>query len=149
MKRLNSTLVAGAMLLMVLTACNNANQPEASNSSPAANSNPATDVSTAANTPTDAKATLAQMKQVLNETTAAVNAGKFDQAKQKFEQFDRNWEKIEDGVKDRSKDAYKQIEDGMDNVENSLKAAKPDKNQAIAALGSLSKTMDNYTKTLQ
>jgi len=41
-------------------------------------------------------------------------------------------------VKDKSKDAYKQIEDNMDSVNNSLKAAKPDKTKAIAALQSLS-----------
>ncbi len=142
MNHFSKKAIAGMLSLLVLAACSN-NQPSADNSSPAATS----DSSTPASTEADAKSTFATMKQSLERTTKAVNTDDFDLAKQEFEGFGQNWEKIEDGVREQSKELYKQIEQSMDNVDISLKDAKPDKTKANTAIQSLSTTLDNYMKT--
>lgn len=96
------------------------------------------------------KAELTKMTDYLKESTDAVQAGEFEKAKGSFKEFDENWEKVEDGIKDQSKDTYKAIEDGMDEVENTLvKPDSPDKDKAIAALNSLSQTVTQYSSSFK
>ena len=163
----SKTLLISSLLVISLSACgsspesNTATAPNtaatpsaASPASPAATTpNPETrgdDSNNATMVAANTKAELTKMTDYLKESTDAVQAGEFEKAKGSFKEFDENWEKVEDGIKDQSKDAYKAIEDGMDEVENTLiKPDSPDKDKAIAALNSLSQTVNQYSSTLK
>jgi hypothetical protein len=68
----------------------------------------------------------------LREVPPALKAGDFAKARKSFEEFDNNWDSIEDLVKARSADAYTAIEKGMIDIEKSLMPDKPDVAQATA-----------------
>ena len=148
--------ITATLTLLALTACSNSTPPTAE-SSPASTA-PST-VASPASTPAatnsetkndsstaDPKATFANMKAIVAKTTKAVNAGNFAKAQEEFKDFDDgNWMHVEDGVKAKSANTYKQVEDNLDSVNNGIKAAKPDKAKVLAALQSLSKTLNSYT----
>jgi hypothetical protein len=62
----------------------------------------------------------------LREVPPALKDGNFAKARKSFEDFDNNWDSIEDLVKARSSDAYVAIEAGMVQIENALMPGKPD-----------------------
>jgi hypothetical protein len=68
----------------------------------------------------------------LREVPIALKAGDFAMARKSFEEFDNNWDSIEDLVKARNADSYTAIEKGMIDIEKSLMPDKPDVAQATA-----------------
>jgi hypothetical protein len=81
----------------------------------------------------------------LREVPPALKAGNFAKARKSFEEFDNNWDSIEDLVKDRSADAYVAIEKGMIEIEQALMPEKPD----VAATTALVNTvMGRYNAIL-
>lgn len=145
MQKIQQILMASTITVLALAACSNQKPPTVENS---ATPEAASPISSAAEPAT--ADTLTQMKGYLTTADTAINANDFTKAKAEFEEFHENWEKVEDGVKDSSKDAYKQIENGIDEVENNLvRPETPKKEQAIAALQSLSKTLDTHASSLK
>ena len=53
-------------------------------------------------------------------------------ARKSYEEFDANWDSIEDLIKARSQDAYVAIEKGMIEIEETLMPEKPDAAKATA-----------------
>lgn len=140
--------IASTLTVLTLMACTSPQQSTTTENSPtpaATSSAAASPTNTTTATGTGAKDTPSQMKGYLSQSIEAVKANDFTKAKSDFKEFDESWEKVEDGVKEQSKAGYKEIEDAMDQVENTLvKPAAPDKGKAIAALESLSKTVETH-----
>jgi hypothetical protein len=78
---------------------------------------------------------------IVSSTKTAVEAGNFAKAKTEFENFDKSWKDIEDGVKAKSPDSYKAIEDSMDKVTAELKQSKPAKDKVVTELQALEKSV--------
>ncbi len=88
--------------------------------------------------------------QEVDKAIAAAQGGDLAKAKSEFEEFDEDWDKIEDGVKAKSPDAYRTIEDAMDEVELALvKPAAPDKDTALSALRKLRQTIADQAPRLR
>jgi len=68
----------------------------------------------------------------LREVPPALKAGDFAMARKSFEEFDTNWDSIEDLVKARNADSYTAIEKGMIDIERAIMPDKPDVAQATA-----------------
>jgi len=68
----------------------------------------------------------------LREVPPAIKAGDYAKARKSFEEFDANWDSIEDLIKARSADAYVEIEKGMIEIEQALMPEKPDIAHATA-----------------
>jgi hypothetical protein len=97
----------------------------------------------------DPQKVIATMEKVLGQTEKFVKANQFDKANETYKDFDpKYWEKIEDGVKEKSKETYKQVEDGMPDIANNLKAPKPNAAKTIASIQSLKKILATYDKSL-
>lgn len=144
MVNLHRFCLASTLALLALTACSNS-QPSATENSPPSSPAAASPENTTAATKTNAKDTVTQMKGYLAESIKAVQANDLAKAKAEYKECDENWDKVEDGVKEQSKDSYKAIEEAMDQVKNTLvKPTTPDKDKAIAALESLSKTLETH-----
>jgi hypothetical protein len=78
---------------------------------------------------------------IVSSTKTAVEAGNFAKAKTEFENFDKSWKDIEDGVKAKSPDSYKAIEDSIDKVTAELKQSKPAKDKVVTELQALEKSV--------
>jgi hypothetical protein len=139
MVRFNQMGLVGVISLLVLAGCNQAQQspqtPPASGANSSAPSVPASP---------DAATTLPQTTQaddalLLNvlDIRAAVEAGDFAKAQTEFDEFDESWEKVEDGIKDKSPDGYTAIEESMDAVRAALNEAQPNNEKVFAALQEL------------
>ena len=61
-----------------------------------------------------------------------MKAGNFAQARKSFQNFDDNWDSIEDLIKARNADSYVAIEKGMIDIEKALVPDKPDVAQVTA-----------------
>jgi hypothetical protein len=97
-----------------------------------------------------AKPTLVKLKGYLPAAVQALQADDIAQAKQYAQDFNANWKQniIQYSVKNTSQPAHKKLSAGVAQVNNNLiKPATPDKAKAIAALQSLSKAVDEYTKS--
>ena len=68
----------------------------------------------------------------LREVTPALKAGDFAKARKSFQNFDDNWDSIEDLIKARNADSYVAIEKGMIAIEKALTPDKPDVAQVTA-----------------
>jgi hypothetical protein len=143
MVRFNTSLVLILLGSLMFTACST---PQVSDSN--SQSNPVASETTNAATASDPKSDLNSLQKVVLDTTNAVDAKNFDQAKEEFEHFEEYWSKIEDGVKDKSADTYKQVEDAADTVSVGLKVSSPDQAKLLDALRSLSTTLEQYTNSL-
>ncbi len=134
--------------LLSLSACSgsNASNVAPSNAVPEATTAPAAVSTPEAMAPVaDQQQVWANMTQDLAAAEAAIKVKDFARAKAKFESFDEGWDRVEDGVKEKSKDAYKQIEEGIDGVKNTLtRPAQPNAEKAAAALQTLAKTVQTY-----
>jgi hypothetical protein len=67
----------------------------------------------------------------LREVTPALKAGKMDKARASFNEFNDNWDGIEDLVRERSREAYVAIESGMISIERAFMPAQPDTDTVI------------------
>ena len=97
-----------------------------------------------------AKPTLVKLKGYLPAAVQALQADDIAQAKQYAQDFNANWKQkiIQNSVKNTSQPAHKKLSAGVAQVNNNLiKPATPDKAKAIAALQSLSQSVDEYTKS--
>ena len=81
----------------------------------------------------------------LREVTPALKAGDTARAKKAFNEFNDNWDNIEDLVKARSRESYDSIEKGMVTIERQLMPAKPDVDQVTATVASV---MMEYNKVV-
>lgn len=77
----------------------------------------------------------------LREVNPALKAGDLARARKSFNEFDEQWDSIEDLVKIRSREAYDAIEDGTFKISEALKPAAPDVNQVTALVSGV---MDKY-----
>ena len=105
---------------------------------------------TAAAVKDGAKPTLVKLKGYLPAAVQALQADDIALAKQYAQDFNANWKQkiIQYSVKNTSQPAHKKLSAGVAQVNNNLiKPATPDKAKAIAALQSLSKAVDEYTKS--
>jgi hypothetical protein len=68
----------------------------------------------------------------LREVPPALKASDYARARKSFEEFDANWDSIEDLIKARSVDAYMEIEKGMIEIEQALIPERPDVAHATA-----------------
>lgn len=97
---------------------------------------------------TDAKQTLAKLNGYLPAAVKALQDNDIDTAKQYAQDFNANWNQkiIQYSVKNQSQGSYKKISDGVNQVNKLMQSATPDKDKAIAALQSLSKSVQEYAK---
>ena len=79
----------------------------------------------------------------LRDVTPALKAGNFEKAKKSFNDFNDNWDNIEDLVKARSRESYDAIEKGMVTIERQLMPARP---EVDAATASVTEVMTEYNK---
>lgn len=94
-----------------------------------------------------------QLKDLTKHLTLAAEAlkgGDILKAKQQYREFDKGWDRIEDGVKAKSRDSYRKIEKAMSAVKVSLlKPEKPDSTKALAALNKVNETVDAVLPSLR
>jgi hypothetical protein len=138
MSRFKLLLVGGSLALLGLSSCG-----DPQTSVPETSSTAAVKTEAAANP----AAGFTALQNVTEKTTAAVKAGKFDQAKADFEKFEDAWKTVEDGVKVKSSKTYDAIEEGLDSVNGELKNKQPDKAKMLTALQSLSQNIVTAAKS--
>ena len=85
----------------------------------------------------DGVARLRIVRSHLREVPPALKANDYAKARKSFEEFDANWDSIEDLIKARSADAYVEIEKGMIEIEQALMPEKPDVAHATALVNSV------------
>jgi len=85
----------------------------------------------------DEVARLRIVRAPLRQVVPALKAGDVAKAKKSFDEFDNNWDSIEDLVKQRSADSYTSIEKAMVQVDNALMPDKPDVNQVTALVNDI------------
>jgi hypothetical protein len=79
----------------------------------------------------------------LAEALEALEAGDVAKAQHEYEEFDDDWERVEDGVRAKSRDAYRDIELAMSDVKSLLlRQDAPDAARAADALKTLAETID-------
>jgi hypothetical protein len=98
---------------------------------------------------TYAKEKLGELAGYLPAAVKALEANDVDQAKEYAKDFSDNWNQkvIQDSVKTKAPASHQKIAAAVTQVNTVMKAAKPDKAKAIAALQSLSQAVDEYTKS--
>ena len=141
MARFNQILVISALTLLALTGCDS--QASTPKTSPAEIPT-ATAVSTSDKAASPAK--YAELLGVVTNTKAAVQTGNFAKAKTEFDKFENAWKKVEDGIKAKSRKSYDAVEETTEKVMAELKKSKPNKDQVLAQLQSLEKTINSFPK---
>jgi hypothetical protein len=144
MARLNQILVVGAVTLLALTGCDSGQQASTPKTSPA-EIPAATAVSTSDKAASPAS--YADLLSVVANTKAAVQTGNFAKAKTEFDKFETAWKKVEDGIKKKSPKSYDAVEETAEKVMAELKKTKPSKDQVLAQLQSLEKTISSIPKS--
>ncbi len=98
---------------------------------------------------TDMKQTLAKLDGYIPAAVKALQANDVATAKEYTKAFSDNWQQkiIQFSVKSGSQASYNKISANVTQVNNAMKAATPDKTKAIAALQSLTQSVDEYTKS--
>lgn len=144
MARFNQLLVLGAVTVLALAGCDSAKQastPQASPSEiPAASAVSASDKAAS-------PASYAELLSVVTNTKAAVQTGNFTKAKTEFDKFENAWKKVEDGIKAKAPKSYDAVEETTEKVMTELKKSKPSKDQVLAQLQSLEKTIGSIPKS--
>lgn len=144
MARLNHILVASAVTVLALTGCDSAKQASTPKTSPA-------EIPAATAVSTSDKAaspvSYAELVSVVTNTKAAVQTGNFAQAKTEFDKFEKAWEKVEDGIKSQAPKSYDAVEETTEKVMAKLKKSQPSKDQVMAQLQSLEKTIYSIPKS--
>ncbi|MBA2750077.1 MAG: DUF4363 domain-containing protein [Tatlockia sp.] len=133
--RFSHVLMVGAISILALTGCNNA---ETTQSSPEANS--------AAPVATTSTAGYAELLAVVTGTKTSVEAGDYAKAKTEFAKFEDNWKPVENGIKVKSGDSYKAIEDSLDTINAEFKGSTPNKDKVLTALQSMETTINSVSK---
>ncbi len=146
MPRFSHALPFFASLLLIAGVACTTTGTTISAPTPASTAKPASAASPSATSPSQQ---LEAAAQEVDKAIAAAQAGDLAKAKHEFEEFDEDWDKIEDGIKAKSPDAYKAIEDAMDEVEVALvKSGSPSKDAATAALQKLRRVIDEQKPKL-
>ncbi|MEG4318726.1 MULTISPECIES: hypothetical protein [unclassified Microcoleus] len=144
MARLNHILVVSAVTVLALTGCDSAKQASTPKTSPS-------EVPAATAVSTSDKAaspvSYAELVSVVTNTKAAVQTGNFAKAKTEFDKFENSWKKVEDGIKKRDPKSYDAVEETTEKVMTELKKSKPSKDQVLAELQSLEKTISSIPKS--
>lgn len=81
----------------------------------------------------------------LREVNPALKAGDLARARKSFNEFEEQWDAVEDLVKIRSREAYDAIEDGTFKISQALKPASPDINQVTTLVSGV---MDKYNSVV-
>jgi tetratricopeptide (TPR) repeat protein len=81
----------------------------------------------------------------LREVNPAFKAGDLARARKSFNEFEEQWDAVEDLVKIRSREAYDAIEDGTFKISQALKPASPDINQVTTLVSGV---MDKYNSVV-
>ena len=93
---------------------------------------------------------LTKFKNVVTTTLTITKTGNLAQAKKEWANASDTWGEVEDKIKAQSKDTYKTLEDKLSDVQTTLAIPpNPDKDKSIAALQSLSTTVDTYNDKLK
>lgn len=144
MARLNRILVASAVTLIALTGCGGAQEASTPKTSPS-QIPAASAVSTSDKAASPAS--YAELVSVVTNTKAAVQTGNFTKAKTEFDNFENAWKKVEDGIKKTSPKSYDAVEETTEKVMTELKKSQPSKDQVLAQLQSLEKTINSIPKS--
>ncbi len=145
MARLNQILVASAVTLLALTGCGGAQEASTPTKTSPAETPAASAVSTSDKAASPASN--AELLSVVTNTKAAVQTGNFAKAKTEFDKFENAWKKVEDGIKKTSPKSYDAVEETTEKVMTELKKSKPSKDQVLAQLQSLEKTIGSIPKS--
>jgi hypothetical protein len=145
MARLNQILVVGALTLLALAGCDGAQEASTPKTSPSQIPAAATAASTSDKAASPAS--YAELLSVVTNTKAAVQTGNFAKAKTEFDKFETAWKKVEDGIKKTSPKSYDAVEETAEKVMAELKKTKPSKDQVLAQLQSLEKTISSIPKS--
>lgn len=132
--RFSHVLVIGSISILALVGCSNANQGT-TQTSPTANNSSSSGTAT--------QEGYKSLLGVVSNTKAAVEAGDFTKAKAEFNNFEKNWKQVEDGVKVKSPDSYKNIEDSLNQVNREFRGSQLNKQNVLAALQSLGATISS------
>lgn len=143
MARFNQILVLSAISLLALAGCDSAKEASTPPTSPAPVP-AATDVKTEK---AASQGNYAELSGMVSSTKAAVQAGNFATAKTEFDKFEDAWEEVEDGIKAKSPKDYEAVEDTTEKVMAELKKSQPSKDQVLAQLQSLEKTINSIPKS--
>ncbi|WP_017316951.1 hypothetical protein [Mastigocladopsis repens] len=141
MIRLTQILAIGTISILAFTGCNSAEQAT-TQPSPAATSASGVEASKQETSPGGVEGLLG----VVSNTRVAVEAGDFAKAKEEFQKFEDNWQKVEDGIKAKSPDSYEAIEDSADEITGALKGSAPSKEKVMPQLQSLEKNINGVAK---
>ncbi|MEG3842867.1 hypothetical protein [Microcoleus sp. herbarium14] len=144
MARFNQILVLSAISLLALAGCDSAKEASTPKTSPAAVP-AATAVSTSDKAASPAN--YAELLSVVSNTKAAVQTGNFAKAKTEFGKFENAWKKVEDGIKAKAPKSYDAVEETTEKVMAELKKSQPSKDQVLAQLQSLEKTINSIPKS--
>ena len=144
MARLNHILVVSAVTLLALAGCDSGQQASTPKTSPSQ-----IPAATAVNTSDKAAspASYAELVSVVTNTKAAVQTGNFTKAKSEFDKFENAWKKVEDGIKAKAPKSYDAVEETTEKVMTALKKTQPSKDQVLAQLQSLEKTINSIPKS--
>ena len=144
MARFNQILVVSAVTLLALAGCDGAQEASTPKTSPS--QIPAT---TAVSTSDKAAspASYSELLTVVTNTKAAVQTGNFAKAKTEFGKFENAWKKVEDGIKSKAPKSYDAVEETTEKVMAELNKSQPSKEQVLAQLQSLEKTIASIPKS--
>jgi hypothetical protein len=144
MARLNQILVVSAVTLLALTGCDSAKQASTPKTSP---SEVPAATAVSASDKAASPASNAELVSVVTNTKAAVQTGNFPKAKTEFDKFENAWKKVEDGIKKIAPKSYDAVEETAEKVMAELKKSQPSKDQVMAQLQSLEKTINSIPKS--
>ncbi len=85
---------------------------------------------------------------IVQRAIAATQAGDLGGALREYRAYENRWFEIEDGVREVSRDAYRAIEARMNEVGVALTAARPDKDEVLAALTALDQENQRFVAGL-
>ena len=143
MARFNQILVLSAISLLALAGCDSAKEA----STPQTSSAPVPAATAVKTEKAASQGNYAELSGVVSSTKAAVQTGNFATAKTEFDKFEDAWKKVEDGIKAKSRKDYEAVEETTEKVMAELKKSQPSKDQVLAQLQSLEKTINSIPKS--
>ena len=143
MARFNQIFVLSAISLLALAGCDSTKEASTPKTSPSAVP-AATAVKTEKAT---SQGNYAELSGVVSSTKAAVETGNFAKAKTEFGKFEKAWKKVEDGIKAKDPKSYDAVEETTEKVMAEFKKSQPSKDQVLAQLQSLEKTINSIPKS--
>ncbi|MDJ0675296.1 MAG: DUF4363 domain-containing protein [Calothrix sp. MO_167.B42] len=143
MKHFHKLLIVAPMSFLALVGCSQAEQASKEVENAA---KPAANVATS----TVQKAAGEGINGLLGavaKTKAAVKSGDFETAKKEFASFEETWKTAQAGVKTASGDKYDTIVKKVDEIKGLMKESKPNQDQLLSALQSLTKNLKPGAKS--